>query len=32
MELKVNIIDTFLKKYICWNGAAWTNFDGTALT
>ena len=24
--------DTTLKKYICWNGTAWTNFDGTALT
>lgn len=24
--------DTTLKKYICWNGTAWTNFDGTTLT
>lgn len=23
--------DTTLKKYICWNGTAWTNLDGTAL-
>lgn len=24
--------DTTLKKYICWDGNAWTNFDGSALT
>lgn len=24
--------DLTLKKYICWNGTAWTNLDGTALT
>lgn len=23
--------DTTLNKYICWNGTAWTNLDGTAL-
>lgn len=23
--------DTTLSKYICWNGSAWTNLDGTAL-
>lgn len=25
------IYDTTLKKYICWNGTAWTNLDGTPL-
>lgn len=24
--------DTTLKKYICWNGTTWTNFDGTPLS
>lgn len=24
--------DTTLKKYICWNGTAWINFDGTPLS
>lgn len=24
--------DTTLKKYICWDGNVWTNFDGSALT
>lgn len=24
--------DTTLKKYICWNGSIWINFDGSALT
>lgn len=24
--------DTTLKKYICWDGDVWTNFDGSALT
>lgn len=24
--------DTTLKKYICWNGSTWINFDGSALT
>ena len=24
--------DTTLKKYVLWNGTAWTNLDGTALS
>lgn len=32
MPVGLQYFDTTLKKYICWNGTAWTNFDGTTLT
>lgn len=31
-DLGFPFYDTTLKKYICWDGNVWTNFDGSALT